>query len=500
MSEFSGFMRQNRIQVFGIIAALFLYAVYAAWSMRIFYPDGTIFFMHILEAVKPVHWHWDRQFAYYVQHFPLISSIKAGVTDIDMLARIHTFWYFSFGWLSLAGTWFVLPSGKKGYFLFPLLWMFAVYMNTEFFPITPGRLLTAIYWVIFYAALFRKGWGSILLVICIGWPLLRIYQGMLILGPLLSLVSVWKVLELKEESKSKAIAWALMALWFAAGAVLSFISVLNPQDPTSFITFLAGILLLLDEEFYPHWPQFLSLFSLLFLAWSVWKKDFFLRRRDLFMKCFYVFAVWVAVSPLLWPESLAPETHQQVRSLNIYFTAVISVFVFLVHNGSIQLSFLWKKTAFRMVLVLGLVQVAWALQATAQWNSYLDILKQELAAQPAGLIPAQETTLLSLNDTYGYSNGLHNDWDTAYMSILFAPDRSDVQTIIAHSYGNVYFPVDPSDHEQMPDLQAYGVNLEAYWKARAVQDSVRIPDRPLPDLFKWFETETVGENDFFEED
>lgn len=498
MELFSKELYSKRFTIFGIFVGLFIYVVYAALSMRNFYPDGTIFFTHILEAVKPVHWHWDRQFAYYVQHFPLITSIKLGISDVPTLAKIHTSWYFSFGIISLVANWFILPKDKKAFFIFPLFWMFAVYLNTEFFPITPGRLLTCIFWMIFNAALFRNSWWSILLVAFFGWPTLRIYQGMLILGPMLTFISFWKAMSIKDDSKAKAITWIIFGLWFIVGAFFSFLSVLDPQDKTSFVTFLIGILLVFDEELYPHWPQFLSLFVLAFFGLSLPKQKFFYKRKEIFLIIFYVFAAFVLINPFIWPESLAPETHQQVRSLNIYFTLVLAIAAFLIHIGKIKVELEWWRMSYKVLVILSVVQIGWAIQATYQWNQYVEIFKQELAELSPGLHLAQETSLLDLNENYGLSNGMHNDWDTALMSILFAPDDS-VKAIISHTFGNVYYPVDPYDPESMPFLEKYGITLFPYFDALSKQDTIIVPDRPLPKIFEWFSTESVGENDFFDE-
>ena len=498
MKELSQEITKFRWVIFGIFAFQFVYVAFAAWSTRIFYPDGTIFFTHILQVVEPVHWHWDRQFAYYVQHTPLILSIKSGITDIFTLARIHTFWYFSFGLISLVANWFIIPKEKKAYFLFPLIWMFGFYFNTEFFPITPGRLLTAVFWIIFNLILFHRSWKTIIAIALVGWPLLRIYQGMLILGPILGAMGFWKAWTLKETDKLKAVSYAIIGLYMLAGAFLSFLSVLDPQDKTSFVTFIIGFLLVFDEEFYPHWPQFLSIFAFGFFFVSVWKPQVFYKTKRVIIPFLYFFSISVLLMPLIWPESLAPETHQQVRSLNIYFTAILAIGAFFVAQKKLTIPRVIYRKAVRIFLVLALVQIGWAIQATMQWNKYLEIFQAELSQLEPGLHLAQETSLLDVKKEYEISNGMHNDWDTALMSVLFSPEDS-VKAIIAHAYGNVYFPVDPYDRSSIPDLSAYGKNVDIYFDALAKQDTVLVPDRPLPDILKWFSTETVGENDYFED-
>jgi|GEM_PF-2076024 len=484
-----------------LIAGLSIYVCYAAFSMRIFYPDGTIYFVHILENVKSVHWHWDRQFAYYVQHFPLITAIKSGIIDIPTLARIHTGWYFSFGLLSLLACFYSLPKDKKVFIIFPLLWMFGIYMQTEFFPITPGRLLTAIYWVVVIQLLFRSSWKSWILIILISWCTLRIYQGMMILGPVLAFLCFWRFTKFDNRKSFLAWAYILLGLYFLTGAFLSFLSVLDPQDKTSFITFILGLFLFVDEEGYPSFPLLFGLIGTSVLLYRIFKPR--TGKTSVFGKVSLTTLTFLGVlsvaSPILWAEAMAPETHQQVRSINIYLSVLLVIPLFFIVTNRIKLSENWKNTAKTFVFILGLVQVFWGVMATSKWNGYINLFQDTIANSPNGLVLAQNTDLLDLNNQYGISNGFHNDWDTPLMSILFAPDRSDIKTIIAHSYNNIYHPVNPKDLSQFPDLSKYGVNYESYIEALSKQDSVFIPDRPIPEFLQWIETNTTGINDYFEE-
>lgn len=484
-----------------LVTGLIIYASYAAYSMRIFYPDGTIYFVHILENVKPVHWHWDRQLAYYVQHFPLIAAIKSGLTDIPTLARIHTGWYFSFGFLSLVGCFYGLPKDKKAFIIFPLLWMFGIYMQTEFFPITPGRLLTAIYWVVVIQLLFRSSWKSVLVIILVSWCTLRIYQGMMILGPVLAFLSFWRFYKFEDRKQLLAWAYIILGMFFLSGAILSFISVLNPQDKTSFITFILGLFLFIDEEGYPSFPLLLGIIGTTVLLVRIFKNP---ASQNKFYPTFikyllYILGALSILSPIIWAEAMAPETHQQVRAINIYLCVLILVPMFLTVTGKLNFSSEWLYKAKVFVLILGSIQIYWGIAATVHWNNYLEIFQSTIENSPDGLVLAQDTDLLDLNSAYGISNGFHNDWDTPLMSILFAPDRSNIKTIIAHSYDNIYHPLNPRDTTSFPDLSTYGVNYDIYFEELSNQGEVVIPERPIPDFLKWIETQTTGINDYFEE-
>jgi len=173
--------------------------------------------------------------------------------------------------------------------------------------------------------------------------------------------------------------------------------------------------------------------------------------------------------------------------------------LFLIVNGKLDFSSVWKENAKKFVLILGALQLFWNISATYHWNNYLNIFQSTLDKSPSGLVLAQDTKLMNLNSEYGLSNGYHNDWDTPLMSILFAHDRSRIKTIIAHSYDNIYHPVNPRDTTQFPNLSRYGVNYDEYFDALSRQGKIVVPDRPIPEFLQWIETQTTGVNDYFEE-
>lgn len=92
MKELSQEIAKYRWAIAGIFVLQFIYVLYAAWSTRIFYPDGTIFFTHILQVVEPVHWHWDRQ-------LPITFSIRRSYYQSKVVLPIfsHSLEFIPFG-------------------------------------------------------------------------------------------------------------------------------------------------------------------------------------------------------------------------------------------------------------------------------------------------------------------------------------------------------------------------------------------------------------------
>jgi hypothetical protein len=476
-----------------------VHIVFAGVSHRVLYPDGSIYVTYLLESGETIWWHWHRYFAYKVQHFPMVTMVNSGMTDWQSMISVHSTWYHSFAFISLVACWFILPKDKKQYVLFPLISTFAIYMNVEFFPITPGRFLVAIYWILIFLILFRKGWLPLLLTIVVAIPTLRSYQGMLFLGLPLIYTSFQRFLN--EDSKMLKIIWVAVTIWFVSGIVIAIVSILQPQDPTSFITFILGLLLFVDEEFYPHFPFLLSGYFLFILFRAKWKKE---REEQVFKRhlpIFLVLSFLVLFMPQIFPESLAPETHQQVRSLNIYLNMGLGFILIFALKGKIEFSAVFSKYAFLMISILAIVQCLWNIQATNHWNRYRHILSNEIEKADPGVLFFMETDMPNLREKHGLSNGIHNDWATGYLSIYTNP-KTDIETLMAHSYDNLFRPIDVRDSTELPDLSKYGIKFTIFRKGLGDQlqsGKMTIPYRPLPDIAKWFETDTVGVNNYFEE-
>ena len=203
---------------------------------------------------------------------------------------------------------------------------------------------------------------------------------------------------------------------------------------------------------------------------------------------------------MIWPQALAPETHQQVRSLNVYLnTALGFIFLFEV-NGVYKLKNELFNKSLLIAAILGITQSLWNIQATMQWNQYRSLLRSELASAPAGVLLFANSGMQNLSREHGLSNGIHNDWATGYLSIYTYPGN-EKKTLMAHTYDNVFRPLDVRDSTELPVLKKYNISFREFKSGLNDQlnrGELIIPDRDLPKALKWFETDSVGVNNFFE--
>jgi hypothetical protein len=222
-------------------------------------------------------------------------------------------------------------------------------------------------------------------------------------------------------------------------------------------------------------------------------------RKRKFDNVFIGLAVLVGIMPIIFPQGMAFETQQQVRSLNIYLNLGLGILMFLTISGKITIENNIYKRFFKLIGVLIIAQSLWHIQASFQWMKYLEIVKNEMKTKKDGLILFEETSLIDMNNNHNLSNGIHNDWAIGYLSILINEDKN-IRNIIAHSYDNIFRPFDPRDSTQLPNLSKYGISFDRYLDGLKQQGDLTIPDRPLPEILKWFETDSVGENDYFDKE
>lgn len=468
----------------GVIAYM-LHVVFALLSNRFFYPDGTEYFVHVLATADYADWLWPRYFADHVLQFPLVEAVRAGVTDVEKLGWIRGASLLLPPLLSLGICALAAPADRKFLVVLPLLSHFAGAVNAEFFLHTANRFLVSLLWAIAFLLLFRRCWRSTVVAVILAVPTLRSYESIAIFGWLMAAMCGW--LAWRETQPVRRIVLVLLAFWFVAGAVLGLRFVIRPNDPTSFLTFAFGAVALVDENLYPHLPAIASLTVLAVLALQAFRPQWLAGRRRFFAGLAMIACIGAAVAPAVWPLSLAPETHQQMRSLNVYLPAALLALLWAFHARRWRPSVETWRLAGVLVAALALAQSAWNLQATAHWNRYVDLFRAELRRLPAGLVRFEDTALARMPETHRLSAGLHCDWSVAHMSLLFAPERS-IRTIIAHTYDNVYKPFDPRRPEQLPDLSRLGYDYQPYLEALARQGEVTIPDRALPEWLRWLET------------
>ncbi|MBU6441505.1 MAG: hypothetical protein KGS28_14875 [Betaproteobacteria bacterium] len=234
-----------KIAVLAMIAGLLVLGVLSARGL---FADGAYFFYRMMQKRGFFDFDEPRLFAQLITQTPVVLAMRAGVRNLDVLARLQS--------LGLIGIplafWFsaLLVSSKDGLFWHFCLAFAVSYLSSGFFSI--GEYNTAYAISAFaFSILLRKDLGTLSTVslIAASIVLTRAYESMLFLGPVLFAASIYRA---RFDSGVPAISRAgliIAALTFALASGIAGRSILFPRDPANLAN-AEDLKLILEQKFF----------------------------------------------------------------------------------------------------------------------------------------------------------------------------------------------------------------------------------------------------------
>lgn len=216
------------------LAAVLLVGVVGTWCAIGLYADGTFFLFRILSDDGLFVANPGRTFVTVLTQLPVLAALRVGVQDRDTLIHLHS-----------AGL-VLLPSLVWGAALWlqrrgPLYWLFLImwagtFLVSGFFAVGEYNVTYSL--VALAAALLltaRVHLPRAVLVLAIALVLLRSYESMLFLGPVLvgmsGLAAIRCLRPGRRATPAAAFVLAIGAFSFGAGAVTAFVSSRSPENP-----------------------------------------------------------------------------------------------------------------------------------------------------------------------------------------------------------------------------------------------------------------------------
>ncbi len=154
MGRFSFYFNKYILENLPIIAFLLLtiiFVINAFLNIGLF-TDGTFTLSSLLGDVS-----WgdeNRYFEVYISCFATIMLLLFGVTDIDLLIKVHGFWSYFSVLIFLIISYYLYPRKNKNLFVFTLL-CYLVTMNIVSGFITVQSFMSAgLYWIIVIPMIF----------------------------------------------------------------------------------------------------------------------------------------------------------------------------------------------------------------------------------------------------------------------------------------------------------------------------------------------------------
>ncbi len=444
---------------------LVAYCAIAVASRTALFADGAYYLAWVLESKRALDIDGGRHFAHLVTQAPLVLALRAGITNRDVLIAAFGLGQFAAFVIGLWICWRAARS-RPELLLFPLATFFAASANASFFIVSESHLLAALFWPLLLVLTIPQPWNGrwLALAILLALPLLRSYESMLFLGPVLAVAAAWRARHVGRGAlRLGAVA---IGAWCVGGAGVAAYWTLRPRSSTNRQAFIDSVVPVRDHL--GHWHGFvllsavaLVLMALVMLGWP---------RRAYAIALGLLLAgglAW-AFSPLLRPETVAPFLHFRARSLNLSVPLLLAVAFGLAFRWASRVSPARWSQAAAVLCVLAVTQTLGFSIAARQWSAYLTLVRREVSSG-AGLRPF-EATVLGREVVDGvHSSAMNWGWTMPTLSILVAPNGV-VSTIIATPLKyRGWVPFDPARLDSLPRLQHVGIDYGPYLAAMRTQ-------------------------------
>jgi hypothetical protein len=433
--------------------SLWALAIWHSWLSRALFVDGgpTLVVMMHNGGYALI---WDaRQTLTAVTQAPAALALKLGVTDSHLLARLLSVGLF---FVPTAYYHASLWRARRDPALLGavLLAIAVVFLPTSFFIVGEYNTLFAavLFAAVMLATADRPTVGDSLLLIATGLMLLRSYETMVVFGPLVAGLVVWR---LKRSGRRDigSLLYGLAALLFLASAALTLQSMqVWHDDPNHVHETLAGIGL-----FWTNLQFVLPLSALLIVAVVGLIAPRSLESLRPYLVPGLLLAL-LALTPLLWlgDGTLRPypkgHYHSRVVASLVMAAIVITIWLYALRPAWAPKALevlAWPANGRRLML-FGLAAYLAAMPAdivlSELWRRSVRVFQATIAARP-GLIPVEETAFS--REPYQH---LIENWTLVSHSLALRHSPSD----------GVIVPPRGFPHWAFKDAATWGKDIERF--------------------------------------
>ncbi len=425
------------------IALLWALALWHSWECRGLVWDGASFLVDIVLNEHFLLYESSRSHAVFVVEIPVVAAIWAGVSDLHWLAR---WWSLGmFGVPTALYTLAVLRARNDAVLLAATIAAIAlVFMTTSYFIV--GEFNTAhsasILAAVWLATTDRLRVAGGLVLVALATLVLRTYETMVFLGPLLALMTAWTIWRAPSRPALATGLYVVVVVLFLGAAAVQAHSLLYFDEPH----YLAFVL---SHRWDFRWNRQLVVgvaAASIVLVWALVRPDDLRRWRPYFWAGFLL--VLVALSPLLFFLKIlvvAPyaSTQHAARIAGGGVIGVIIVFMWLHASGLGQrlpglVVLKTPEAACRFVAFAGLMflaMVPWDIFLTRLYSLYLEEARATIRAQ-SGVIVLEGSRL---DQRPELAQG--EEWSLPTLSLILRSRPSD---------GIIQPPIDSGSWSEIP--------------------------------------------------
>ena len=449
--------------VVGIIG-LYLFSIgYAIFTQRIYYADGSHYFLKILEEKSFIYADdFPRHHAHYLTQFLVVILIQIfQVRDVEILSYVFGFGLYLPQLMSLWLCYLITKKKNLYYMLFPVISLFGISMNLSFMSVHESHVLVAVFWPIFFYLVLQDEykWTEKIILLFLVFIFMRSYESASILGSILIVVVVVRIFRYwGNTSPGTRAVWGITLILLIASVVIAAYSIVFPRCPENKAGFLSSFSAILY-----HWPAILSFAYISLISLSIFFRKFVHTLIfKLLLAFLLLFSFFVSLSPVIMPELIRPNLQYPARVFVTYMLPLFSIVVYFVLKALIVVEEgTWKKIA-AVVALLVVSQTTWQILATAQWDGFRSIFKEELVSRN-GVVKFEDTLLKNEKVGIQIVRQMTWEWSNPTLSVVWALDQ-DIKTIIVNpeTAADGWQPFDPLDINGLPKTEEFGFSFINY--------------------------------------
>lgn len=404
-------------------------------AARVLYGDGAWYVLvHLLTRYRFNDYDFQRSFASYISQSPILFGQRLGLEPVAVYAALYSLGIFVFPALAMLAALF-LSRRQPALFAANAVAIVVYGFGLNFINSEANLLFGLVWLAATIMALDRPApilRGIVLPLISIA--LLRTYEGMLLVGPILA---AWALVGAgRADSERERIGLALSALLLLLGAIIGFGGFLAPRDPGNAAGFLGSAFRYLGN------PQgFLLLCALLVLP------AIYLPRRPWRLAC-AVLSVICGVAFLAGMARLegyyAFDVYYVNRSFLVLSLPVFVGLLFAAYYARPQWLARGSQEAYAWVLIPVAFAVAGDMFGTFRWGTYV---KEFCAVLDRDAAPAERLGVLM-------KSGVRTAWPWTHptMSVLLR-DRGS-RSLVTNEPNQRFEPFDPA---LSPSIEYWGL-------------------------------------------
>jgi hypothetical protein len=448
--------RTFRVMVGLVLAGALILHVSACLVLRGLFGDAPHILVTLLRfghfaLYEPARWATQ-----ILQQAPTGLALKLGMMHLIGLATLNSATMELLPLAFVAGSYLLLPKGEKAFFIFPLIFYLAGAETAAFEPLAEGPTVTAYFWFLLFAIVFRAKspiWQIVTLAAAI--PAVQSHEVMVFLAPVLAFAALQRAAT--EMTKRSRLVFRLMAVWFGIVVVAQLDFTLFYSNEANRAYFIASTLKMkfIATRQGVNVPTVLGILAIVTIAVLPWlgspTAKTWKRWVSWILVCaFAATCLAVVVGTTQTTYLFQPSLQFEARNYGAFISLPLAVLFLACHGRAETLAPWMRRPVVATLACLALGQFGWHALGLGYWAEFLDKFGEILASH-RGMVSVSEAEAAGLKP-------MSWSWTYPSLSIVLSPN-GHVASMIVPPKDLGWQPFDPANRRELPQSRQFDMSI-----------------------------------------